>query len=176
MHFLITAGPTREPLDPVRFISNRSSGQMGYQVAGAALEAGHQVTLVSGPVSLEPPAGSKVLSVVTAEEMYEACLRVYGNVDVVVATAAVCDYRPVRISGHKIKKGAETLTLKMVRTQDTLAELGRRKTRQILVGFALEDRQPKTAARKKFREKKLDAIVLNSPAALSSSRNQVSVF
>ena len=177
MHLLVTAGPTWEAIDPVRFISNRSSGVTGYQIAAAAVERGHRVTLISGPVDLEVPGGVKRIRVVSAEDMYRACMNAFGDADVTIMTAAVCDYRPKEPSPHKIKKTKKALTLKLVPTPDILAELGRRKrTGQILIGFALEDRRPKTGAKGKFAAKNLDSVILNSPSALGGERNRVSVY
>lgn len=177
MHILVTAGPTRESLDPVRFISNRSSGKTGYQIAAAAVQRGHRVTFVSGPVALPAPKGAATIQITTAEQLYRACLRAFPNVDVVIMTAAVCDYRPKRQMTCKLKKGAETMLLDLVQTKDTLAELGRRKRPgQILIGFALEDRRPKASAQAKLIAKNLDAIVLNAPSALADERSKVSVF
>ena len=177
MHLVVTAGPTREYLDPVRFLSNGSSGLTGFLAAEAAAARGHRVTLVTGPVALEPPAGVEVVRVVSAEEMYRAVTSVFPTADAVVMTAAVCDYRPARVSPHKVKKSPGSRALTLVRTPDILAELGRRKQPgQVLIGFALEDRRPRAAARDKLRRKNLDAIVLNSPAALGSERNRVQVL
>lgn len=177
MHWLVTAGPTREYLDPVRFLSNGSSGTTGYEVAQAAASRGHRVTLISGPVSLDRPAGVRRIDVVSAADMYRACLEVFPKIDVVVMTAAVCDYGPKRRHPTKIKKGGEGLAVLWVRTKDVLAELGRRKrVGQVLIGFALEDRRPKTAAKAKLVRKNLDAVILNSPSALGGVRNTVSVY
>jgi len=177
MHFLVTAGPTREYIDTVRFISNSASGITGYQVAAVAARAGHRVTLVSGPVGLDGPACVERIKVVSADEMCRACLKAFPGIDVLVMTAAVCDYRPKRRGAFKLKKTAPQLSLPMVRTTDILAELGRRKhPGQVLIGFALEDRRAKQSAKAKLVAKNLDAIVLNSPSALGSTRNKVSVY
>ena len=177
MHLLVTAGPTREAIDPVRFISNRSSGVTGYEIAASAVARGHRVTLVSGPVALPAPRGVKLIRVVSADDMYRACMNAFAEVDVTIMTAAVCDYRPKRASLHKIKKTRPVMTLELVRTRDILAELGRRKRPgQILIGFALEDRRGRTAAKAKFTTKNLDAVILNSPAALGAERNKVSIY
>lgn len=177
MHILVTAGPTREYIDTVRFLSNGSSGLTGYRVAAAAVERGHTVTLVSGPVSLEPPRKVRLIRTISTGEMYRACTEAFDSVDVVIMTAAVCDYRPVEMSNHKLKKDTKAMTLKLVRTPDILAELGYRKqSGQVLIGFALEDRRAKSSARSKMKNKNLDAIVLNAPTALGSRRNRVNVF
>lgn len=176
MHILITAGPTREYLDSVRFISNASSGLTGFLTAAAAADRGHRVTLIAGPTACDNPRGVKVIPVVSADDMYRQVLKAYPKADAVIMTAAVGDYRPATISRYKRKKGREKLILELVPTPDILAELGQRKRKQVLVGFALEDRAGKTHAMKKFRNKNLDAILLNNPRALGSPRNQVQVF
>lgn len=168
VRFLVTAGPTREYLDPVRFVSNPSSGRMGYAVARAALRAGAQVTLVSGPVALPPPAGARLLRVETAEEMRREVQREAPGADVVVMAAAVADYRPARRFTRKVKKGPAVVAVRMVRTRDILAELGRRRGRALLVGFAAETGDPLREAERKLREKRLDLVVGNDvsrPAA-----------
>jgi len=179
MKILITAGPTREYIDSVRFISNGSSGRTGCLIAHEAAKAGHEVTLVCGPVSVGLPKHRRVcvVPVVSAEEMYRACVRAFADVDAVIMTAAVSDYRPKHRSRTKIKKSDGDETLELERTRDILAELGRRKRNsQVLVGFALEDRSARSAAADKFHRKHLDAILLNGPAALASERNAVHVF
>src|SRR6266478_5014191 len=160
MQILITAGPTREYLDDVRFLSNASSGKMGYALAQAALEAGHKVVLVSGPTSLAPPAGCEFHATETTGEMYDACLALFPKCDGVIGAAAVCDYRPrERLSG-KIGKTGKPLQLELVETSDILAELGRRKegNRRWVVGFALESRNPRENALRKLKAKGCDAI------------------
>ncbi|MCC7519438.1 MAG: phosphopantothenoylcysteine decarboxylase [Verrucomicrobiae bacterium] len=159
---LITAGPTREPLDPVRFLSNRSSGRMGYALAEAALRAGGRVTLVSGPVAIPSPRGVRLLRVETAEQMRRAALREARRADLVIMAAAVADYRPATSSRQKIKKRTSRLVLRLEKTQDILVELGRRKRRgQTLVGFAAETRNLLRNAREKLTRKNLDFLVAN---------------
>ncbi|MFZ5901091.1 MAG: bifunctional phosphopantothenoylcysteine decarboxylase/phosphopantothenate--cysteine ligase CoaBC [Bacillota bacterium] len=162
---LVTAGPTREPLDPVRFLSNRSSGRMGYAVAAAAAERGAGVVLVSGPTALAPPAGVTLVQVTTAREMLEAVLGHFPQSDVVIKAAAVADYRPRAESVQKIKKSAGELRLELERNPDILAELGRRKGRQILVGFAAETEAAEENAMLKARAKGADFIVANDVTA-----------
>jgi len=169
MHLLITAGPTREYLDPVRFITNASSGQMGYACAAAALRRKHQVTLITGPVHLNPPKGAKLIKVLTCEQMYRAVRQHFPSCDCLIMTAAVGDYRPQKINPHKIKKNNHDLTLKLTRTTDILAQISLARTQQILIGFAVEDRSPRRAAQKKLIAKNLDAIILNSPAAFGTA-------
>jgi phosphopantothenoylcysteine decarboxylase / phosphopantothenate---cysteine ligase len=178
MRILITAGPTREYLDTVRFITNASSGLTGYLTAAAAQARGHRVILIAGPTACEKPKGvkTKLVPVVSALDMYREVKKYYPKVDAVIMTAAVGDYRPARISAYKLKKSGQKLSLDLVPTPDILAELGRSKKNQRLIGFALEDRSGKTNALKKFNKKNLDAIILNSPSALGSRKNQVRVY
>ena len=162
MTFLITAGPTREPIDPVRYISNRSSGKMGYAIAQAALDAGHEVVLISGPVNLEPPRNTKFISVSTSDEMFDAVHRHTDESDVCVLCAAVADYKPAQVSPVKIKKRNAQVSLELIPTRDILDSLGRRQNRRfLLVGFAAETDHLEANARKKLREKNCDIIVAN---------------
>ena len=142
LHFLITAGPTREYLDSVRFISNASTGKMGYACATAALNRGHKVTLISGPVHLEAPKQANLINVTTSEQMAQAVFDHFSQCDCVIMTAAVGDYQPQQTEKTKIKKSDQNLTLRLKPTTDILATLGRRKTHQVLIGFAVEDHQP----------------------------------
>lgn len=158
--FLVTAGPTREALDPVRYLTNHSSGKMGYAVAQAAAEQGADVILVSGPTNLQPPYGVRVIPVTSAREMYGAVLENFDQVDVVIKAAAVADYRPEETSRHKMKKSGE-MTLSLVRNPDILLELGRRKQKQILVGFAAETEAVDKNAQDKLCRKNLNMIVAN---------------
>ena len=176
MHFLITAGPTREYFDPVRFLSNGSSGKMGYAVAAAAVKRGHAVTLVSGPVSLERPEGVRLVRVVSAGQMAAAVEKAFGKCDAVIMAAAVCDYRPGRIAPEKMTKQGGRLAVTLERTEDILAGLGAVKQQQVLIGFALQDSAGRSRARQKLRSKNLDAIVLNSPAALGAERNDAAIL
>lgn len=161
---LVTAGPTHEALDPVRFIGNNSSGKMGYAIAEALANKGAEVVLVSGPTNLELSNPSiKVIRVKSAEEMYQACVENYSNTDITVLSAAVADYRPVNRADQKIKKTEDTLTLDLVKTRDIAAELGKLKKKgQFTVGFALETEHEKSNAEKKLATKNFDLIVLNS--------------
>ncbi len=158
---LVTAGPTVEPLDPVRYLTNRSSGKMGYAVCEAALERGAKVVLVSGPVSLAPPKGAEVVRVETAQEMYKAVLEHFDSAGIVVKAAAVADYRPKEVSASKIKKKDGPMTVELVRNPDILAELGKRKCAQVLVGFAAETCDLLVNARQKLKDKNLDLLVAN---------------
>jgi len=162
LRMLITAGPTREPLDPVRYLSNRSSGKMGYALAEAARALGHRVTLISGPVSLESPSGIRRLLVETAAQMQRAVQKESRSADVIIMAAAVVDYAPATKAVQKIKKGKSSLTLRLKRTPDILAELGKRKkSSQCLIGFAAETTDLEAHARRKLRSKNLDFIVAN---------------
>lgn len=161
---LITAGPTREAIDPVRYISNHSSGKMGYALAEQFLAQGAEVFLVSGPVglSLQHPR-LKTVQVNSASEMYLACCRFFGEVDIAVFAAAVADYRPEKIALQKIKKNDDSFTITMVKNIDIALEFGRIKTeRQISVGFALETENEMTNAMSKLARKNFDLVVLNS--------------
>lgn len=164
LHLLVTAGPTREYLDPVRFISNPSSGKMGYAVAKVALERGAQVTLVTGPVSLTPPPGAKVVQIESALELKAAVDAAFESVDAVVMTAAVADYRASKPSSEKETKTSSAVVLELTPNPDILKGLGERKTHQILVGFAMETDKGVDKAADKARRKNLDFILLNYPA------------
>ena len=162
---LITAGPTREPIDPVRFISNASSGTTGIELAREALRRGAQVDLVLGPTTAAPPAGAHVVRVETAQEMFDATAALAEGADVAIATAAVCDWRPATPSDQKVKKSAGPATLDLVRTPDILAMLGERFAaggkQRLLVGFAAETQDAETYGRAKLAAKRLDAIAVN---------------
>lgn len=162
MRILITAGPTREALDPVRYLTNRSSGRMGYAIAEAAVEAGHEVVLVSGPVSLAKPAGVEVIAVESARQMFEAVQKSLAGCDVAIFAAAVADYRPVSVSEQKIKKKGERLVLELERTDDILGSA--RSVfgfRGVLAGFAAESEKLVEHAREKLERKGCDVIIAN---------------
>ncbi|TFE03545.1 bifunctional phosphopantothenoylcysteine decarboxylase/phosphopantothenate--cysteine ligase CoaBC [Jeotgalibacillus sp. R-1-5s-1] len=177
---VITAGPTREQLDPVRFFTNHSSGKMGYAIAAKAAEAGADVTLVSGPVNLTPPAGVTVVNVITAQEMYEAVVSRFDDSHIVIKSAAVADYRPVFTSDRKMKKQDGTLTVEFERTKDILKTLGERKKDQILIGFAAETDNLEEYAKKKLTVKNADLIVGNDitaeGAGFGTETNIVTIF
>jgi len=158
---LVTAGPTREPIDPVRYISNRSSGKMGYAVAAAAAAQGAKVILVSGPVSLTEPAGIELVHVKTAEEMYSATHDRVSDADIFVAAAAVSDYRPTDAAKQKIKKHEETMSIDLVRSKDILASVASLDAAPFTVGFAAETEKVRDYALGKLKDKKLDMIVAN---------------
>ncbi|MEH7110871.1 bifunctional phosphopantothenoylcysteine decarboxylase/phosphopantothenate--cysteine ligase CoaBC [Neobacillus niacini] len=159
---LITAGPTREKIDPVRFITNHSSGKMGYALAEAAKNAGARVILISGPVHLSPPSGVELIEIESADEMYRAVMNNYDNADIIIKTAAVADYRPKVSFDHKMKKQPGDQVIELERTKDILFELGTLKKEQILVGFAAETENVDEYARKKLQTKNADMIVANN--------------
>jgi phosphopantothenoylcysteine decarboxylase/phosphopantothenate--cysteine ligase len=161
-HFLITAGPNREPVDPVRYISNRSSGKMGYALASAALRRGAAVVLISGPTGLAKPAGARLIPVTTAAEMRDAVAREYDQCTVVIMAAAVSDYRVALVAEKKIKRGPGPLELRLEPNADILKELGANKKDKWLVGFAAETEDLTANAQKKLREKNLDMVVANN--------------
>ena len=181
MKFLVTAGPTREPIDPVRYISNRSSGKMGYAIAQAALEAGHEVVLVSGPVALEAPRGAHLVRVTTADEMYDAVHANLAGIDVAVLCAAVADFKPARYVGRKIKKTEGIPTIELVPTRDILASLGALPEKKfLLAGFAAETNDLEKNARKKLEKKHCDIVIGNNVAApglgFESDENELAIF
>jgi phosphopantothenoylcysteine decarboxylase / phosphopantothenate---cysteine ligase len=177
---LVTAGPTQEPIDTVRFISNPSSGKMGYAIAEAARQRGAEVILVSGPTNLTPPAGVRSHRVQTAREMYTAVMREYEQADVVIKAAAVSDYRPKQFIPYKVKKTEDVQTVELVRNPDILAELGQRKGKRVLVGFAAETEELLANAQKKVQAKHLDMIVANevgrAGSGFQSDENKVLIL
>ena len=176
---LITAGPTREKIDPVRYLSNRSSGRMGYAMAEAALRRGARVLLITGPTRLTPPLAAEVVEVESAEEMRRAVLERLPEATIVIKTAAVADYRPKAVQSQKIKR-AGGLTLELEPTADILTEVARRKGSQIVIGFAAETENVREHARKKLTAKSLDAIVVNDVSqkgiGFDSERNAVTII
>src|SRR5882762_4793031 len=176
---LVTAGPTREKIDPVRYLTNRSSGRMGYAIAEAALRRGARVLLVSGPTAIDAPGAAELTRVETAEEMLAAVLKFLPEATVVIKTAAVADFRPKAAAGQKIKRKGETM-LELEPTADILAEVARRKTSQVVVGFAAETENVLENARKKLASKSLDAIVVNDVSGegigFDSDRNAVTII
>ena len=165
---MITAGPSREPLDPVRYLSNRSSGKMGYALARAALRRGAEVVLISGPTALEPPTGVRFIPVITAADMRQAALEIFPWCTAVIMAAAVADYRPVDVADQKIKRGKGPIEVRFEPNPDILRELGAKKDGKVLVGFAAETEALTTNAKKKLREKNLDIIVANDVTAVGS--------
>ena len=179
MKFVVTAGPTREPIDPVRFLSNRSSGKMGYAIAAAALESDHDVVLISGPVNLAPPAGAKLVNVITSDEMYAAVHEAMRDGDVLVMGAAVSDYKPARVAKTKIKKCDENFSLDLIPTRDVLKSLPRSRN-FFVVGFAAETNDVEEHARAKLATKNCDMMVANDVSdptiGMESDENAVTIF
>jgi phosphopantothenoylcysteine decarboxylase/phosphopantothenate--cysteine ligase len=174
---LITSGPTRQYLDPVRYLTNASSGRMGQALALAALELDHQVVVVSGPVDVPYPAQIEVVPVISTEEMLEAAQRIYPSCDGLIGAAAPCDYRPVKVADHKISKTGEPLLLQLIETPDVVASLGARKRPdQWIVGFALETEDQRLRALAKAEKKSCDLMVLNGPEAMHSLDNSVEIL
>jgi phosphopantothenoylcysteine decarboxylase/phosphopantothenate--cysteine ligase len=173
---LITSGPTREYLDPVRYLSNASSGRMGRAMAAAAMAAGHSVVIVSGPVEVDYAAGAEVIPVVTTQEMLDECLKVFPQCDGAIGVAAPCDYRPASVAPQKLSKTGRSTRLELVQTPDILATLAAGKTSQWIVAFALETEDGRSRALKKLYEKHCDLIVLNGPAAIHSRETAVEVL
>ena len=176
LNILITAGGTREYIDPVRYISNASSGRMGYALARAAIKAGHRVTLITAPTTLRPPKEATVIDAVTSDEMFKAVKANFQKCNCLIMAAAVSDYKPAASSKTKIKKQKAALSLDLKPTRDILKWAGRNKVKgQTVVGFALEDTNILANAEKKLKSKKLDMIVANTPAAIAADRSTLHI-
>jgi phosphopantothenoylcysteine decarboxylase/phosphopantothenate--cysteine ligase len=174
---LITSGPTRQYIDPVRYLTNASSGRMGCALTAAALDRGHDLIVVSGPVSIRYPAAARVIPVVSTDEMLEACRREFPACDGLIATAAPCDYRPQQVRSEKISKTGQPLLLQLLETPDIVATLGAgKRPTQWIVGFALETTDQRIRAQLKLEKKSCDLIVLNGPQAIDSETNVVEVM
>jgi phosphopantothenoylcysteine decarboxylase/phosphopantothenate--cysteine ligase len=173
---LITSGPTRQYLDPVRYLTNASSGRMGKALAEAALEQGHEVTIVSGPVEVTYPQAARVVAVISTEEMLEKCRELFPACDGLIGVAAPCDYRPQRVAESKIAKTGQPLVLHLIETPDVVATLGAAKTHQWVVGFALETEDQRLRALAKLERKSCDLMVLNGPEAMNAPGNRVEVL
>jgi phosphopantothenoylcysteine decarboxylase / phosphopantothenate---cysteine ligase len=173
---LITSGPTRQYLDPVRYLTNASSGRMGAALAEAALALGHEVVVVSGPVEVPYPPGADVVPVISTEEMMEAGRKVFADCDGLIGAAAPCDYRPVRVAPYKIAKNGEPLELQLIETNDIVATLGAEKGLRWVVGFALETEDHRLRALAKLERKHCDLIVSNGVEAMHSLDNQVEIL
>ncbi len=173
---LLTSGPTRQYLDPVRYLSNGSSGRMGKALAEAALEAGHEVVIVSGPVELRYPPAARVLPVISTEEMLAACLSVFPECHGLIAAAAPCDYRPKIVAAHKIRKTGGALQVQFIETPDIVAGLGQIRTSQWMVAFALETEDLRMRGIQKLERKKCDLIVVNGPAAMHAADTKIEVI
>ncbi len=176
MRMLVTAGPTREFFDSVRFISNPSSGKMGYAIAAELARRGHHVTLISGPVELAAPEGVELVSVISAEEMFEAATSAFVECHAAVMTAAVCDYRPQRRLGHKLKKQNRALSIQLEPTRDICAHLGQLKGDRCLVGFAMEDHDHHRNAVSKLERKRCDAMILNTIDNVAGDRAEIQIL
>jgi phosphopantothenoylcysteine decarboxylase/phosphopantothenate--cysteine ligase len=176
MRILVTAGPTREFFDSVRFISNPSSGKMGYAIAAEAQRRGHEVALVSGPVALADPPGVEVVRVVSAHEMFLVATSLFEHCHAAVMTAAVCDYQPARRIEHKLKKRNRVRPIRLVPTKDICAHLGKTKGDRVVVGFAMEDHDHHANAEGKLKRKRCDAIVLNGIGNVAGDSAEIEIL
>jgi phosphopantothenoylcysteine decarboxylase/phosphopantothenate--cysteine ligase len=179
LQVVVTAGPTREYVDPVRFLSNESSGRMGFAIAAAAARAGHRVTLIAGPVHLATPRGVARVDVVTARELLAAVRQAFGRADALIMAAAVADWRPARRLVGKWRKkdeGGQETSLRLIRNPDVLATVGKRKGARRIVAFALETGDGVRRAQAKLKRKNADFIVLNGPSALNAARTDVTIL
>ena len=176
---LVTAGPTRERIDPVRYLSNDSSGKMGFAIAAAAVAAGHEVTLIAGPVVLETPKGVKRIDVESAREMLAEMRSAFPECDTLFMAAAVCDFRPARRLRGKWRKkdvGQERASLELIPNPDILGSITRRKGDRLVVGFALETSDGLRRATEKLERKRMDYVVLNGPSALNAAKTSVKIL
>lgn len=177
---LVTAGPTREKIDPVRFISNHSTGKMGYSIANQAIKLGAEVILISGPTHLIPPKGVHLIKVESAEEMFNSVMQYSSEADIIIKTAAVSDYKPVEVHDQKVKKQSGPEIIEFTRTKDILMELGKRKSKQILIGFAAETQNIEEYAQQKLLKKNADMIVANnvnsSDSGFGTDTNRVTMY
>ncbi len=180
MRIVVTAGPTREPIDPVRFISNRSSGKMGYAIAEAACEAGHEVTLISGPVAIDPPPKAKIVKITTSDELYDAVHQHVPACDVLVMCAAVSDYKPAQAATRKLEKQKREFALPLTPTRDILASLPDENRSYLVFGFAAETHDLAASAQEKLLRKNCDVIIANdvgrSDSGMESGDNEVTIF
>lgn len=173
---LITSGPTRQYLDPVRYLTNASSGRMGCALAEAAIAAGHEVVIVSGPVELSYPTAAHVVDVVSTEEMLEAAQKEFAQCDGAIGVAAPCDYRPRKVADDKLSKTGSPLTLELIETADVIATIGAEKKDRWVVGFALETEDHRFRAITKAERKNCDLMVLNSPSAMNSENTEIELI
>ena len=180
MKIVVTAGPTREPIDPVRFISNRSSGKMGYAIAEAARDAGHDVTLISGPAMIEPPSGVDLVPIVTSDELHDAVHEYVRDCDVLVMCAAVSDYKPRTVAQQKTEKRERAFTIELIPTRDILASLPAENRSYIVIGFAAQTHELEQNALRKLHAKNCDMIVANdvsgADVGMESDDNAVTIF
>jgi phosphopantothenoylcysteine decarboxylase / phosphopantothenate---cysteine ligase len=173
---LITSGPTRQYLDPVRYLTNASSGRMGSALAAAALAAGHDVTIVSGPADVNYPTSAEVQYVVSTEDMLRACEEIFPRCDGLIAAAAPCDYRPIEVARSKLRKTGGPLCMELVETPDVVATLAKSKGPRWMVAFALETEDKRMRALQKLERKKCDLIVLNGPAAIHGPNTEAEIL
>ena len=173
---LITSGPTRQYLDPVRYLTNASSGRMGSALAAAVLEAGHQVVLVSGPVQITYPENLELHWVTSTEDMLQKCNELFSRCDGMIGVAAPCDYRPEKIAPQKIAKTGDPLQMKLMETEDIVAQMGKQKGNRWVVGFALETEDPRLRALVKLEKKSCDLMVLNGVEAMHAETNSVEIL
>ncbi|MDF1844352.1 MAG: phosphopantothenoylcysteine decarboxylase [Rubripirellula sp.] len=174
---LITSGPTRQYLDPVRYLTNASSGRMGAALAAAAIEAGHQVVVISGPVSIDYPEEAELIPVVTTDEMLTAAVETFRHCDGMIGAAAPCDYMPRLVQTQKISKTGKPLTIELIETADVVATLGQSKRDdQWVVGFALESEDQHFRAIVKLERKHCDLMVSNGPSAIDADRNEIEIL
>jgi phosphopantothenoylcysteine decarboxylase / phosphopantothenate---cysteine ligase len=176
-HIVITSGPTRQYLDPVRYLTNASSGRMGAALAAEALALGHRVTIISGPVSVEYPQGAAVIPVITTQEMLEATAKAFESADGLIGAAAPCDYMPQHVQPQKMSKTGEDVTLRLIETPDVIATLATTKrSDQWVVGFALETEDRRFRAIVKMQRKSCDLMVSNGPTAIDSTENDIELI
>jgi phosphopantothenoylcysteine decarboxylase/phosphopantothenate--cysteine ligase len=173
---LITSGPTRQYLDPVRYLTNASSGRMGSALAAAALEAGHEAVVVSGPVDVDYPSGAEVVYVASTEEMLDRCQELFPRCHGLIAAAAPCDYRPVQVARHKLRKSGGPLRMELIETPDVVATLAKSKGSRWMVAFALETEDKHMRALQKLERKKCDLIVLNGPSSIHSPNTDAEII
>lgn len=175
-HILITSGPTRQFIDPVRYLTNASSGRMGRALAEAALALGHEVVIVSGPVEVEYPSQARVVPIISTEDMLAAATHEFETCDGLIGAAAPCDYRPMRVESHKIAKTGQPIDIHLIETDDVVATLGAKKVGRWVVGFALETEDHRLRALAKLEKKFCDLMVSNGPQAISALDNEVEVI
>jgi phosphopantothenoylcysteine decarboxylase/phosphopantothenate--cysteine ligase len=174
---LITSGPTRQYLDPVRYLTNASSGRMGSALAAATMELGHEAVVISGPVDVPYPSGAEVIPIVSTEDLLQACQTTFPSCDGLIAAAAPCDYRPVKVQSQKISKTGRPLQLHLIETPDVVAALGaKRRAEQWMVGFALETEDQRFRALVKLERKSCNLMVLNGPEAMHALDNHVEII
>lgn len=173
---LITSGPTRQYLDPVRYLTNASSGRMGSALAAAAVALGHEVVIVSGPVDVDYPCGAEVVYAVSTEDMLRLCQERFPRCDGLIAAAAPCDYRPVQVARHKLRKSGEPLRMELIETPDVVATLAQFKGHRWMVAFALETEDKRMRALQKLERKKCDLIVLNGPSSIHGPNTDTEIM